>query len=606
MKYRLYDNGTNDTSNILKEVLNNRGIPDYNTYMNLDESVEIPYSKLKNIEMAVTLFNSHYEKKDKIAILVDEDVDGFTSASAMFNYIKKLDEQYPLEYILHTRAKAHGLSEDVVIPDGTKLLIIPDAASNDVDKCTELSKKGVDILILDHHEMEKTNHYAVIVNNQISDDYSNKNLSGVGVVYKFLQALDSFYWVENADAFLDLVALGLIGDVMDIRSYETKYLINKGIKQIENKAFSALIKAQKYSMNGTSNIHNIQWYIVPIINAMVRIGKQEEKELLFRAFIEQDETFEYNKRAIKGNLSEVIEESIYDRAARLSKNTKARQDKIKEKGVQTLVAKIEADCSNDKVIIVDGTDDIENGLTGVIAIKIAEMFRKPCVLLNKHISKKIVLNSKTQKLEVEETIVFGGSSRNFNNSPILNFKDVVNSTEVFDFALGHQSAFGIQLQSDRVDVAKETLNNILKDVVYESTYLVDYILPYSEFSIQMINEISKLQDVIGQGIDEVKIALENIALHRDDFKIIGAKGNTVKFQIQDNIECIQFNCKDGNELFDWLNSSWDDNDSISFSIVGTPSFNEFNGVKTPQFVISGLQVISKSKDTEIEDDEDIW
>lgn len=605
MKYKLYDNAENDTSNILKAVLNNRGIEDYYTYLHLCSSVEIPYSHLNNIDKAVNLFDLHFQAVDNIAILIDEDVDGFTSASSMYNYIRKLSADYPVEYILHTRAKAHGLSEDVEISDDIRLLIIPDAASNDIEQCKKLSERNINVLILDHHEMDAPNDFAVVVNNQASDNYPNKNLSGVGVVYKFLQALDDHYWVEYADDFLDLVALGLIGDVMDTRSFETRYLIDKGIKNLQNKAFVALIKAQDYSMHGKTNIHNIQWYIVPVINAMVRIGKQEEKELLFKAFIEQDETFSYKTKAKGETPSTVIDESIYDRAARLSKNTKARQDKLKEKGVQALIGKVEAGNSDDKVIVVDGTDDIDNGLTGVIAIKIAEMFNKPCILLNKHTVTKMVINPDTKKEEEKKTYVFGGSSRNFNNSPVSNFKDIVNGIGVFDFAQGHQSAFGIQLQTDKVDAAKAALNESLKDVVYESTYLVDYILPFSELSVQIINEISKLQDIVGQGIDDVKIALENITLNRQAFEIVGAKSNTITFLIQDDIKCIQFNCKEGNELFDWLNSTWDSSENITFNMVGCPSFNEYNGVKTPQFTIENLQITAKCLEANTDED-DVW
>ena len=76
---------------------------------------------------------------------------------------------------------------------------------------------------------------------------------------------------------------------MDMRSFETRYITNLGLLNITNKCFQAFIKAQDYSMNGKVNIHNIQWYVTPVINACIRIGSSDEKELLFRAFIEKDE-----------------------------------------------------------------------------------------------------------------------------------------------------------------------------------------------------------------------------------------------------------------------------------------------------------------------------
>ena len=588
LQYRLYENANNDTSNILKEVLKNRGIDDYYTYLDLDESVVIPYQKLDNIENAVDLFMNHFNNKNKIGVLVDEDPDGFCSASMMYLYIKRMDENYPVEYILHKRAKAHGLSDDVIIPNDIKLLIIPDAGTNDCKECKELSEQGVDILILDHHEKEEDNQYALIVNNQMSNSYPNKCLCGAGVVYRFLQALDDENWNEFADDYLDLCALANISDVMDMRSFETRYLTDLGLLNINNKCFKALIDAQNYSMNGKVNIHNVQWYITPILNGMIRIGSQEEKELLFRAFIEQDEFFEYKKRATKDKPAETIQESIYDRAARLCKNAKSRQDKQKEKSVEQIAEIAQSIPFDDKVVMIDTSDILDNGLTGVVAIKIAEMFNKPCILLNKFLDKK------TGK------ITYGGSARNVNHSPIESFKDIVNSTNVFNFGKGHANAFGVNLDLDKKDEAINVMNNILRDVEYDSTYRVDFILDIEDVSIKLITELARFEDIVCQGIEEPMLAVENISLTKDCFEIFGKNEDTISFTI-DEIKYIQFKCKEGNPLYNWIQNAWDENDSVTFNIVGKPSINEYNGVRTPQIIIEDVVVIDTNSDSEDED-----
>ena len=588
MQYRLYENANNDTSNILKEVLKNRGIDDYYTYLDLDESVVIPYQKLDNIENAVDLFMNHFNNKNKIGVLVDEDPDGFCSASMMYLYIKRMDENYPVEYILHKRAKAHGLSDDVIIPNDVKLLIIPDAGTNDCKECKELSEQGVDILILDHHEKEEDNPYALIVNNQMSNSYPNKCLCGAGVVYRFLQALDDENWNEFADDYLDLCALANISDVMDMRSFETRYLTDLGLLNINNKCFKALIDAQNYSMNGRVNIHNIQWYITPILNGMIRIGSQEEKELLFRAFIEQDEFFEYKKRATKDKPAETIQESIYDRAARLCKNAKSRQDKQKEKSVEQIAEIAQSIPFDDKVVMIDTSDILDTGLTGVVAIKIAEMFNKPCILLNKFLDKK------TGK------ITYGGSARNVNHSPIESFKDIVNSTNVFNFGKGHANAFGVNLDLDKKDEAINVMNNILRDVEYDSTYRVDFILDIEDVGIKLITELARFEDIVCQGIEEPMLAVENISLTKDCFEIFGKNEDTISFMI-DEIKYIQFKCKEGNPLYDWIQNAWDENDSVTFNIVGKPSINEYNGVRTPQIIIEDVVVIDTNSNSEDED-----
>lgn len=588
MKYKLYDNSDNNTSNVIKEVLKNRGIEDYNKYLNLDDSVVIPYDKLNNINSAVELFMNHFNKKNKIEILVDEDPDGFCSAAMMYLYIKQMDNKYPVNYILHTRAKSHGLDDDVTVSEDTKLLIIPDAGTNDTLQCKELVGRGIDILILDHHESEEDNPHALIVNNQMSVDYLNKDFCGAGIVYKFLQALDTETWNEFADDYLDLCALANISDVMDMRSFETRYITNIGLLNIKNKCLQALIKAQDYSMNGKVNIHNIQWYITPVLNGMIRIGSNDEKELLFRAFIEQDEYFEYKKRATKDKPAETIQESIYDRAARLCKNAKSRQDKMKEKGVKAISEIVDELPNDDKVIMVDVTEVLDSGLTGVVAIKIAEQYNKPCILLKQHYDKK------------KKKSVFGGSARNIDYSPIDSFKNIINSTGIIN-GKGHANAFGIvDLPIDDKKKAIDEINTILKDTEYDSTYRVDFILDINHVTIPLILKLSEFEDIICQGIDEPMVAIENISLTRDCFEVFGKNEDTISFVI-DDIKYIQFKCKEGNQLYDFIQDAWSDKDSITFTIVGKPSINEYNGIRTPQVIIEDVAVISVSSNDEDDD-----
>ena len=602
MKYRLYDNEI-QSDNVLEKVLWNRGITDYKKYLSLDKSVEIPYNKLNKITDAANVFMKHYENKDNISILVDCDPDGYTSAAAMYLYIKRLNNDYPLNYIMHKDAKAHGLSKDVIIPEGTKLLIVPDAGTNDYGQCSQLLAENIveDILILDHHEAEFngwTNdalEHVTIVNNQMSKDYSNKDLSGVGVVYKFLKALDEATWNEYADDYLDLVALGNISDVMNMTSFETRYFTNEGLNNVNNKFFNALINAQEFSMKGKVNIHNVQWYCTPVLNGMIRCGSDEEKELLFRALIEQDEFFEYKKRATKDKPAEVIQESIYDRAARLSKNAKSRQDKIRDKGVNEISKLIKNTYDiNNKIVMVDISDVLDNkGLTGVLAIKIAEMFNKPCILLKKFVNE-------------DGKIVYGGSARNIDNSPIESFKDIVNQTGVFDMAQGHANAFGQVLQLDKVDEAIKRFNELLKDVEYDATYIVDYIFDSYELEPSIIIEMAQFDDIIAQGVSEPLVAIENVKLSRNDIDLIGKASNTIKFSLPNGIEFVQFFCKEGMNLYDWINETWEENDSITINVVGKPGVNEFNGIRTPQIVIKDVEIISKELSESFDEDDDIW
>lgn len=605
MKYALYDNELK-TNDIIKHVLWNRGIKDSDTYLNLTQEVVEHYDKLDNINDAVECFVNHFDNKDKITILVDCDPDGYTSAASMYLYIKQLDENYPIEYIIHKSNKSHGLDQDVidiVSNNETKLFIVPDAGTNDVEQCKCLNKLGIDIIILDHHELEENNSdlveqnfkgyngfSTIIVNNQMSKDYSNKNLSGVGIVYRFLQALDEETWNEYADDYLDLVAFGNISDVMDMTSFETRYFTNEGLKNIKNKFLVAMINAQDYSMNSHVNIHNTQWYITPVCNAMLRIGDFEERDLLFRAFTEQDEVFEYNKKATKNKPAETIQENIYDRAARLCKNAKSRQDRVRDKNVNSISELVGKNQDNNKVIIIDASDILDNkGLTGVLAIKIAEMYNRPCILLKKYTDE----NGK---------IVYGGSARNVDHSPIISFKDVVNNTGLME-GYGHNQAFGIvNFDINKLDETNKTFNEMLKDVEYDSTYYVDYILQDYEVDISIPVAMEQFNDLLAQGIEEPMIAVEHLTIKRSDLSVAGKSEDTVSFIFND-VKFIKFKCnKDTDELLKFFNETWNDNDYIVIDIVGTPGINLYQGVKTAQIIIEDLNVVEKY----ISNDNDEW
>ena len=148
MKYKLYKNSLNDIKQVAETVLLNRGITNPDTYLNLDSSCCNDYANLDNINDAVKVFDYHFCNQHLISILVDCDPDGYTSAAAMYNYIKRLNPSYPVQYIINKNNKSHGLGNmdkgDIKIPSGTRLLIIPDAGSNDIE-LMERTKNGRDI-----------------------------------------------------------------------------------------------------------------------------------------------------------------------------------------------------------------------------------------------------------------------------------------------------------------------------------------------------------------------------------------------------------------------------------------------------------------------------
>ncbi len=557
--------GRNDITDIKGCIFENRGVADIKTYTHLTDDVIIPYWKLDNINDAVDVFVKHMEKHSKISIVVDCDVDGQCSASMIYMYIKShIDKDANITYLIHS-GKQHGLSSDIEIPEGTELLIIPDAGTNDTEQCKMLTEKGIDIIILDHHEKEKDNPYAIVVNNQCSINYNNKELCGAGVVYKFLQALDEYYWTDNADNYLDLVTLANISDVMDLRSFETKRLIDKGLNVITNKCFEEFINAQTFLMKGKVNPHTVAFCITSLINAMCRVGNSEEKDLLFRAFTEQDEEFEYKKR---GETTPTTE-TIYERAVRLCKNAKSRQDKQVNGFLPNLEKKYSA--SNNSVLFIKG-DDIPNVFSGIVAMKLADKFKKPCLVLRGYSTD-------------ENNKVFRGSARNFDNSYVSNFKDLLESTNKFNWCQGHQGAFGVEIKGDNVKGVLSELN--VKCEKADKRLPVDFEIDYTDFDVSIITDITSLEDYYGTGIKEPMLIIKNLVLEANQGSLMGKEKNTWKFTT-DDYAIIKFKNSANDPVLNFFESF---EDTITIDALCQVEVSEYKGIITPQITIKDYEVV---------------
>lgn len=572
MNYRLIKNSLNDIDNPKQTILLNRGIENWKQYLNLSEDCTHDFNLLDNIDKAVSCFINHIEKKSRIHIIVDSDVDGYTSASMVYRYIKHLGEDINITYSLHTK-KQHGISEDVEIPDDCELLIVPDAGSNDIEQCKELTGKGIDVIILDHHICDKQNDFAIVVNNQMCN-YPNKNFCGAGIVYKFIKAVDEELWEDYADKMLDIVALGNISDVMDMRECETRYYVDLGLTKIRSKLFKALIEKQSYSMNGVVNITSVQFYVTPILNAMIRVGSAEDKDLLFRAFIETDEVFKYKKRGE----TEESDEDIYTRAARLCYNAKNRQGKDVQKGVDAIDEIIkEKEIYKDKVMFVNVSDILGETLTGLVAIKIAEKYNRPCLLLRR------------QKAREDGSLYYGGSCRNFDNSPIESLKDFLDYTGTFEFVQGHDNAAGISIPRENVAKSIEMCNERLSDIDFQKCFNVDFDINVSDLSVGFIKTIDEMKDIFGQGIKEPLVHIKNIPIWSENFFVMGKNSNSWKVINDEGYAFVKFNVDvDKDEVLQIYNSNLDREEEYSLGsidVVGTVSINNYNNILTPQIII---------------------
>ena len=106
---------------------------------------------------------------------------------------------------------------------------------------------------------------AFVVNNQISPNYKNKELTGAGVTYQFCRYLDQINGTNYVEDLIDLAALGICGDMGSVLELENRYFMKTGFNNIKNKFFKALVEKQDYSMGSVVNPTTVAFYIVPLI-----------------------------------------------------------------------------------------------------------------------------------------------------------------------------------------------------------------------------------------------------------------------------------------------------------------------------------------------------
>lgn len=387
----------NDKTDVVQQVLQIRGIDP--RWLNADERYLLDGSIMRNFQQGWDLLEKH--KEDRVVILIDNDTDGITSAAIMYQWLKISYPNMQISYVIG-EGKTHGIIHSILPdPQTYDLLIIPDASSSEVEKHKELFDQNIDILILDHHIIsELENPYAIIINPHHPEcPYPNKDLSGAGVVYKFISAIDEIRGVDNHTQFLDLAATGLVADVMSILGLENKAIINLGTKQINNPYIKAYLNADGRIKNKPFSATIISFYLAPQINALIRMGSIEDKLNLFKAMI--------------GELSaEYVVADII--------SLKGKQDRTKEPIVTRIIMNLQKkNKDKNKLIIAETPKHAPRALTGVIAGQLAGLYNKP-VLLGR----------------IEEDGNFVGSARSLQKSSVENLKDYCEEYGKFNFAAG--------------------------------------------------------------------------------------------------------------------------------------------------------------------------
>lgn len=564
----------------IEQVLTNRGIKfeDIAHYLNVTEEDNLSPLLLDNIEQAAKmLFNQLHKDGFHIHVQVDSDCDGYTSAALLLNYIHAIIPS-AIEHISYSfhNGKMHGINP-ALIPPETTLVIAPDSSSNDYDIHKMLHNKGIEVLVLDHHQAEKISEYACIVNNQLCD-YPTKSLSGVGVVYKLCQFIDSLLPAseQKANQFLDMVAVGLVGDMMDLRDFETHYLVQTGLSQLQNPFIKGMAEKNHYQLGDNPTPIGVAFYIVPLINSITRVGTLEEKTLLFESMLNWKafDLVPSTKRGCAGQ-----QETRLDQSLRTCTNVKNRQTRNQDAAVEQVKSIIkENNLLDHKILLVKlEHPSFDRGITGLIANKLMAEYQRPVALL----------------VEVDEDgkKAWSGSARGYEKSKLNDFRGFCRDSGLIYLAEGHPNAFGFGILDENFDAFVEYADTTLKDIEFSPSYKVDFIHSANDVRPKEILELGNMKNLWGQNVDEPLIAVEHLSITKDMITLMSRDRNpTLKIQLSNGITCIKFKSSE-----EELESLFSENGCVTINLVGKAEVNKYFNSVTPQLIIQNYEIINRQE-----------
>ena len=565
---------------LLRELLKLRGVEDIDTLLKIDRghsNYDCNTMCFNNIQQGLDLFKFHLDNGSPIHLLVDVDVDGLTSSAFMYLWLK---HRYPNTKVTFdiNEGKRHGITRDIIerIPEDVTLLITPDSSSSDVKEHIELWENGIDILVLDHHEFDKEERTPAVIINCMDGQYPNPNLTGVGVVYKFLQQYEQNmgYNDDYLQSLLPLVSLGQLADLADVRSLETRYLCRKGLETFtqDNLLLDAIVAEQEFSMKGQCNFTTIGWYVAPLMNAIFREGTLEDRYDLFKAICNfEEERTHIPKRKTKDNPDKLpVVESLQKNIIRRAKTIKSHQDNEAKKEFKQIQSLINEE---DKILIVDVTDKIVPGHSGLIANKLANTYKRPVVLVNGT----------------------GGSGRGYDKYPIEDFNSWLTESGLIKCS-GHANAFGIHFEQQDIEQLQIWCNERLEGVDTQPVWHVDFAFDISKLKTQHVLRVGQLEDSWGgKCMEEPLFVVTGINLETSDVQRLGQSGTLMKFTTNINGQEIDFvRPFTGEELYKQficeektrgIGRNSVGNKKIEVTIIGKFKVNEFAGKQRPQIEI---------------------
>jgi single-stranded-DNA-specific exonuclease len=538
---------------MLARTLINRGIENIeeaNRFVKADlNDLYDPYL-LSDMEKAVDRILAAIEENERICIYGDYDVDGVTSTALCINTLRRLDADV-VHYIPVRAEEGYGLNDDAVAhiaEMGVNLIVTVDCGIRSVDVVETVKQSGMEIIITDHHECgEQLPDALAVVNPHRQDNgYPFKELAGVGVAFKLMQAVtDSIGYSELLYEVLDIAAIGTIADVVPLLD-ENRIIVKNGLERLMNTnniGLKALIDVSGLKDKQISS-YNIAFVIAPRINAA---GRLADASRCVELLTTEDEALAY----------EIAEE--------LERENGERQ-RIEAAILEQAITKLttEYDLENCRIIVLDHSD-WHPGVIGIVASRIVDQFSKPAILI------------------ARGDEIGKGSARSMSGFNL--YEAMSKCSDLFEKFGGHEMAAGLSIKPENIDVLRKRINDIAGEMLQEKELLpeilVDYKLEHKDINLQTAKLLKNLEP-FGMGNPNPNFVCRNLEVL--DRKLVGTSGKHLSLNLYDgsnSVKAIAFNM--GN-LYNVLSSC------KKIDIICCMDINQWNNNETVQLIIKDIKI----------------
>ena len=532
---------------LLSTLLTNRGITEeaeITKFLNPKRSDFYDPFGMPEMEKAVERILKAIENKEQIIIYGDYDVDGITSVTVLKSFLEERGIQVNV-YIPNRLNEGYGLNKTAVeeiVKQGNKLMITVDCGITAVEEVEYAKTFGIETIVTDHHEPaeELPKAIAVVDAKRKDNKYECRNLAGVGVVFKLIQALSIKLGLDPKEylKYLDIVCVGTISDIVPLTD-ENRVIVKLGLKLVEqtkNLGLKEILQSCGYSkINSTT----ISFGVAPRINACGRMGHQEEALNLLLSK-EENEVKELTQKINEYNKTrQEIEKNIYNEAV----------EQIEKEGLDTK-----------NTIVVSGKG-WHHGVIGIVSSKITELYFKPSILL------------------CEEDGECKGSGRSIPGFDL--HEALMECNDTIDKFGGHAMAVGININKEKVEEFKEEFEKIAKEKeVYKIIPILnlDAEIKLDDVNKEMVDSLKELEP-FGEANKMPIFAFRNLKI--DSIRSL-SDGKHLRLSVKDNkniINAIGFN-------MGALADTYRIGDRVD--IAGNLEINSFNGVDSIQINIKDI------------------